>query len=324
VAARIVSLLPAATELVAALGAAESLVGTSHECDWPPELRDRPRLTRSSLTARGSAAIDAEVRGRALGGLTLFDLDVARLRELAPDIVITQDLCDVCAVALDDVRAALRELAGRKVELVALSPMGLDDLFGDLARVGAALGREREAARLAVQWRERLDSVRRRAASAWSRPRVVTVEWLDPVMLGGTWMPELVEIAGGVAVGAVARVKAPSPTREELEALDADVVVLKPCGYSLAQALAEADIARRTLPLERWPAGALGHVYVADGSSYFNRPGPRLIDSAELLAACVQPDLFRDFAQQYSAAFRPLTPSRPAPPLPPVASGTRP
>jgi len=324
VAARVVSLLPAATELVAALGAAESLVGTSHECDWPPELRDRPRLTRSSITASGSAAIDAQVRGRAAGGLTLFELDAERLRALEPDVVITQDLCDVCAVALDDVRAALRELAGRQVELVSLSPMRLDDLFGDLARVGAALGREREAARAAEEWRARLDAVRRRAASAWSRPRVVTVEWLDPVMLGGTWMPELVEIAGGVAVGAVAGVKAPSPTRAELEALDAEVVVLKPCGYSLEQALAERDVARRTLPLARWPAGALGRLFVADGSSYFNRPGPRLIDSAELLAACVQPDLFRDFAARYAAAFRPITPSRPAPRPPPAPSGTRP
>lgn len=299
---RVVSLLPAATELVAALGAASQLVGVSHECDWPPQVAALPRLTRSRVASRGSGAIDAEVRGTAARGLSLFELDGARLRALEPDVVITQDLCDVCAVALDEVRATLRELAGRAVELVALSPLRLEDLFGDLARVAAALGRETEAAGIAAGWRARLAALRTRSAAAWSRPRVVTVEWIDPVMLGGTWMPELVELAGGRSVGAEPGVKAPTPTQDELAALDAEVVILKPCGFTLREALAEAPVARRTLPLQQWPAGALDRVHVADGSTYFNRPGPRLIDSAELLAGCVQPALFPDFAAKHAAA----------------------
>lgn len=305
---RVVSLLPAATEIVAALGAADQLVGTSHECDYPAIVADRPRLTRSRITrsdgaAMDSAAIDAAVRRAAASGLSLYDLDVERLRSLAPDVVITQDLCAVCAVSLDEVQAALAELAGRSVRLVALSPTRLAHLFDDIAKVAAALGIEPAADRLNELLRGRLAELERRAAAAWSRPRVVTVEWLAPVMLGGTWMPELVALAGGVAVGVEAGQHAPSPTREELRALDAEVVVVKPCGYSLAQVLAERATIATALPLDAWPAGALQRVWLADGSSYFNRPGPRLVDSAELLAACLHPELFKDHAERYRDAY---------------------
>ena len=299
---RVVSLLPAATEIVAALGGAELLVGTSHECDHPPSVADRPRLTRSRIRGGDSAAIDAAVRTAAANGLSLYDLDVERLRALRPDVVITQDLCKVCAVALDEVQAALAELAGREVELVALAPTRLAHLFEDIARVGVALHLETAAARLNEQLVMRLAELERRAASAWSRPRVATIEWLAPVMLGGTWMPELVAKAGGIAVGAVAGEHAPSPTRDELLALDAEFVLVKPCGYSLAQGQAEAATIAAALPLARWPAGALKRVWLADGSSYFNRPGPRLVDSAELLAGCLHPELFRDLASRYAGA----------------------
>ncbi len=304
--ARVISLLPAATEIVAALGAADQLVGISHECDYPSVVTRLPRLTRSRVVATGSAAIDAEVRATSARGLTLFELDAGKLRALAPDVVITQDLCDVCAVALDEVRAALNEMAGRDVLLVALSPTRLAHLFDDIAAVGAALSLPSEAARLAALLRGRLEQLERRAGAAWQRPRVVTVEWLAPVMLGGTWMPELVESAGGVAVGVVAGEHAPSPSRAELEALDAEVAVVKPCGFSLEQGRREVELIRSALPLDRWPAGALGRVYLADGSSYFNRPGPRLVDSAELLAACMHPELFKDHAQRYAEAVVPV------------------
>ncbi|MBM4016573.1 MAG: hypothetical protein FJ293_16635, partial [Planctomycetes bacterium] len=246
--------------------------------------------------------------------LSPFALDGALLAALAPDVVITQDLCDVCAVPRAAVEAALARVAGRRVALVTLSPWRLDDLFRDLAAVARALGREREGAAVAAAWRRRLDAVARRAAAALHRPRVVTVEWLEPVMLGGTWMPELVALAGGEAVGARAGEKAPQPNSAELDRLDAEVVVVKPCGYPLPQTLAEAATIRSALPLARWPAGALGRVFVADGSAYFNRPGPRLVDSAELLAALVQPALFPDFAARYAGAFAPFCAARPAPP----------
>jgi iron complex transport system substrate-binding protein len=296
---RIASLLPAATEFIAALGAERELVGVSHECDFPSSVTSLPRLTRVRAGAGGGGAIEA-------AALTPFELDGARLAEVEPEVVVTQDLCDVCAVPRATVEAALRRLVGRVVTLVSLSPRRLGDLFTDLAAVARAIGREQEAARVASGWRDRLDAVARRAAAAARRPRVVTVEWIEPVMLGGLWMPELVELAGGTAVGVTAGEKAPTPTREELEALAAEVVVLKPCGQTLERALADASAARTALPLTRWPAGATGRVHVADGSAYFNRPGPRLVESAELLAALVQPALFRDFAARYAGSFAAL------------------
>jgi iron complex transport system substrate-binding protein len=322
---RIVSLLPAATEFVAALGATDELVGVSHECDEPPAVLRLPRLTRTrigpaagsrgiataasgGIATAASGEIDRSVRAMAARGLSLFELDAARLRALAPDVVITQDLCEVCAVSRGEVESSLRELAGREVALVALSPMRLEDVFGDLHRVARALGREPEAAALEVRLRARVDAVRRRARAAWDRPRTVTVEWIDPVMLGGTWMPELVELAGGAPVGAVAGEKASQPARELLDELDAEALLLKPCGLSLDAALAELDVARKTLPLERWPALSRGRAVVADGSQYFNRPGPRLVDSLELLAAALHPDLFADFARRYAPAARRLAP----------------
>jgi iron complex transport system substrate-binding protein len=316
---RIVSLLPAATEIVSALGALDELVGVTHECDEPAAVASLPRLTRPRTpTAAGassgagaapisaSRAIDESVRATAASGLSIFDLDAARLAALAPDVVITQDLCDVCAVALDDVRAALRALVKRDVELVSLSPMRLADVLGDVRRVAAAIGREPQAERLLAALHERIVAVRRRAANAWHRPRTVTVEWLDPVMLGGTWMPELVELAGGEPIGAVAGAKAPSPDRATLESLDAEAVLLKPCGFSLELALAELPVALRTLPSRTWPAFALGRVCVADGSQYFNRPGPRIVDSLELLAAALHPQLFPDFLRRFARAARRL------------------
>ena len=310
---RIVSLLPASTEIVCALGARDELVGVSHECDEPASVASLPRLTRSRTAAgAGSLAIDAQVRATAARGLSIFELDGARLAALAPDVVITQDLCDVCAVSLDEVRAALRELVQRDVALVSLSPMRFDDVLGDVRRVAAAIGREREAEALLESMRRRVDEVRRRARNAFDRPRAVTVEWLEPVMLGGTWMPELVEMAGGEPIGAVAGEKATQRTRDELEELDAEAVLIKPCGFSLAQALAELDVARRSLPLRRWPALARGRVVVADGSQYFNRPGPRLVDSLELLAAALHPDLFPDLARRFAPALHRLHPAVPS------------
>ncbi len=302
---RIVSLLPAATEFVCALGARDELVGVSHECDEPASVATLPRLTRSAIGgAAGSRGIDEAVRATAARGLPLFELDAARLRALAPDVVIAQELCEVCAVSLDDVRAALGDRIGRETALVALAPTRLDEVLADARRIAEAIGRERECAALLDSLRGRIAEVGRRAVSAWERPRTVTVEWLDPVMLGGTWMPELVEIAGGEPVGAAAGEKAPQPTPLELEGLDAEAVVLKPCGLGLADALAELAVARRTLPLGRWPALARGRVVVADGSRHFNRPGPRIVDSLELLAAALHPDLFADFARRHAADFR--------------------
>ncbi|MCW5893462.1 MAG: ABC transporter substrate-binding protein [bacterium] len=297
---RIVSLLPSATEIVCALGAAAEVVGISHECDHPPEIRDRRVLTRARLDASGSSrAIDAAVRAVVRDALSVYEVDEDGLAALAPDVIVTQDLCEVCAVSLGDVRAAVARLAHRDdVRIVSLTPTRLAHVLDDALRVAAAIGRVPAGTRLRASMTARIDAIAARAARAGRRPRVVSLEWIDPLMLGGTWMPELIALAGGEAVGVAAGAAAPTIDASVLAALRPDVVVVKPCGFSLARALAERDLIERTVvrPLPRH-----AQVWVTDGNAFFNRPGPRLVESLEIMAACVHPEAFDDFAQAHAA-----------------------
>jgi len=267
------------------------LVGRSHECDFPPSITDRPALTRSRIALGSSSkAIDEAVRAVIRDALSIYEVDEAQLARLAPDIIVTQDLCEVCAVSLDDVRAAVARLAHREaVEVVSLSPTRLVHVLDDIERVALAIGSDRGPtvrAALALQ----ISAIAERAVRL-SRPRVVTLEWIDPLMIGGTWMPELVELAGGIPVGATAGAPAPTIDHAALAALAPDVVVLKPCGFDIARTLEERatiDAIRATVPAAR--------VYLTDGNAFFNRPGPRLVESLEILAACMHPEVFADFA----------------------------
>ena len=301
---RIVSLLPSATEIVSALGAEEDLVGISHECDYPEAIRGRTVLTRPRIDTTGpSRAIDTAVRAVASDALSLYAVDEQKLAALAPDVIVTQDLCEVCAVSLDDVRAAVARLAHRdRLRIVSLRPTRLEDVLGDVERVAAGIGRAREGAALRASLAERIRAIAGRAARAPTRPRVASLEWIDPLMLGGTWMPELIELAGGEPVGAVAGQPAPTIDARALAELRADVVVVKPCGFSLERALAEREGIERMLP----EAGSNARIYVTDGNAFFNRPGPRIVESLEIMAACVHPELFRDFAGSHAEVIRRL------------------
>jgi iron complex transport system substrate-binding protein len=296
---RIVSLLPSATEIICALGAHEQLVGISHECDFPDAIRDRQILTRSRIDPHGtSRSIDTAVRAVITNALSIYAVDEAALAGLAPDVIVTQDLCEVCAVSLDDVRAAVARLAHRNaVQIVSLSPTRLGDVLDDLERVAAALGRGDEGRAVRRTLEQRIQAITARAARAPTRPRVVTLEWIDPLMIGGTWMPELVELAGGTPVGATAGCPAPTVSAPQLAALAPEIVVVKPCGFSLERALAERDV------IEHGVIDVVGRhvrVYVTDGNAFFNRPGPRLVESVEILAACVHPERFEDVAQRHA------------------------
>ena len=295
---RIVSLLPSATEMVCALGAARDLVGVSHECDFPAEIRDRPVLTRSRIGTDGtSLAIDQAVRGVITNALSIYAVDDAQLAALAPDVIVTQDLCEVCAVSLDDVRAAVARLAHRAaIQIVSLSPTRLDDVLGDLERVGVALGRSARAVEVREALQDRIDAIAARASAAPTRPRVVTLEWIEPIMIGGTWMPELVELAGGLAVGATAGGPAPTVTTAQLAALAPEVVVIKPCGFAVPRTLEERAVIERDILAHAGGA----RVYVTDGNAFFNRPGPRLVESLEIMAACTHPERFSDFARKHA------------------------
>ena len=307
---RVASLLPSATEMVCALGMRDALVGVSHECDFPQDVVGLPVLTRSKVALAGrSGEIDRDVRAVLADALAVYDVLVEELERVRPDVIVTQDLCDVCAVSFADVERAVRRLTRPDVRIVNLHPTRLDDVLQDVRRVGEALDRTQAADGLVASLGARLDELAARAALLPTRPHVLTIEWIDPVMIGGTWMPELVAIAGGTAL--VTRPGDHAPTLDEsaLAGLDPapDVVLVKPCGFPLARTFREADALRALLAAMPWPAVHEGRVFVADGNAYFNRPGPRLVESLEILAAAVHPTEFEDLARRHAGALRRVT-----------------
>jgi iron complex transport system substrate-binding protein len=303
----VASLLPAATEIVCALGLGSTLVGRSHECSFPPEaVRGVPILTRSRLgrPARG-AEIDRDLRALLREALAVHEVDLEALERAAPEVVLTQDLCDVCAVPGEAVEAAFRALGRPGARLVRLAPTRLADVREDVRRVGRAIGAAGRAEALVGELEARIVAVRARAARLARRPSVLTLEWLEPPMVGGTWMPELVELAGGRPLVTRPGEHAPTLARAELARLDPapEVVLVKPCGFTLERTLAERAALEALLEGLPWPALSAGAVFVADGDAYFNRPGPRLADSLEILAACVHPAEFADLAARHAAGF---------------------
>lgn len=281
---RIVSLLPSATETLFAIGAGPSLVGVTHECDYPPEARTLPQLTSSALPpALDTAAIDRHVRASVHAGSSLYHLDSELLERLAPDLIVTQELCAVCAVSYEIVDRAARRLRGEP-RLVSLEPSSLDDVLANIAFLGKLTGCESGADSLIAGLRERI--ARLQAAPQTGRlPRVLVLEWTDPPMSGGHWTPGLVELAGGVPVLGNRGANSQTLSWETIAASDPDVIIVGPCGYDLkrtneAIAQLETQSAWRHVRAVRE-----GRVYAIDGNAYLNRPGPRLVDTAELIAA---------------------------------------
>lgn len=303
---RIVSLLPSATEIVCALGAEELLVGRSHECDFPPRVRDLPAVTSARLSVHheSSGDVDRDVRRLVRDALSIYEIDVAALQRLQPDVIVTQDLCEVCAVSYDDVCRAARELGNDRLVIVNTHPMCLGDIWGDVRRVAHALDRDAAADRLLAELDQRVAAVHRRAA-ALDRPPVLAIEWLDPVMIGGMWSPELIELAGGTPLLARAGAHAETVTLAELRSVRPapEVVLIKPCGFDIARTLRETAALQRVR--EHLPHDA--RVFVADGNALFNRPGPRIADSLEVLAACLHPAKFADLGRRHAEHCRPLS-----------------
>ena len=292
---RIASLVPSATEIVAALGHAESIVARSHECDWPPEAAAAPACTRARIDAsQPSGAIHEEVGKLLSAALSLYDLDTDILRAARPTHIVTQDQCDVCAVGLSEVRAAAAKFLEAPVEIVSLAPMRLGDIWEDIARVGEALAVD--AGPVCEGLRARVATIAERARGLPPK-RVVTVEWTDPPMSAGNWVPELVAAAGGIDALGAAGENAPVVDIAQVQAADPDAIVLMPCGYDLPRT---ADDGRALLANAAWAglrAARAGAVYATDGNAFFNRPGPRLVESAEILAEILHPAHF-DFGHQ--------------------------
>jgi iron complex transport system substrate-binding protein len=313
---RIVSLLPSATEIVCALGLGESLVGVTHECDYPPIARARPIVTRSLLNHDGATSeeIDHAVSQQLHAGLSLYELDRPLLAQIAPDLVLTQALCDVCAVAYGDVERAIRDIsaAGDALapQVLSLEPNGLDDILTTIEYVGAAAGVAQRAATLVNELRVRIERVRTHAALAERRPRVACLEWLDPTFGPGHWLPELVELAGGRPGLGTAHCDSRRVAWEDVIAFAPEVIIVTPCGFDLRRTVEEAE---QVLPSRNgWaalPAVRHGRVYAVDGNAYFSRPGPRIVDSLELLAELIHPELCAGWGPR--DAWQPLTNAQP-------------
>lgn len=312
---RIASLLPSATETLCALGALPDLVGRSHECDFPGDVRSLPVLTRTRLAAGSSAEIDAGVRSLLERALSIYEVDLDALGAARPDVIVTQDLCDVCAVSLDDVCRASERVLGPNVALVSLHPEHLSAIWEDVRRIARAVERSSEGEKLGARLEARIQEIHARVPTGAPRPTVLSVEWLSPVMIGGLWMPELIELAGGKPLVTKAGERAPTLSQAELSALDPDVVLVKPCGFDLARTLDERRLVAECLPWASWRAAASGRVFLADGNAYFNRSGPRIVESLEILAACTHPQTFSDFAEKHAPSVRRLTRELEAVPL---------
>lgn len=280
---RIVSLLPSATEIVCALGLQNAIVGRSHECDFPAAIERLPVCTAPKAGGRDTRAIHASISAILREDISVYSVDGDRLRALRPTHIVTQVQCDVCAASLRDVEAAIADWSGLEPpNIVALNPQSLDDVFQDILRTAAALDNAVAGKEIVQRMKDRMDLVSARTANR-NKPRVALIEWMEPLMVAGNWMPELVTIAGGSNVISEARKHSPWTTWQELEAADPDVIIVMPCGFRIADSLRDWHL----LAHQNLRAAREGNVFVADGNQYFNRPGPRLAESAEILAEII-------------------------------------
>ena len=299
---RICSFLPSATEMVYALGLGDSLYGVSHECDYPAEASIKPRVVKSKFDPADytSHEIDRLVSDMNSRGERIYEVDVETLAQARPDLVITQELCEVCAISSEDVQRAIHEL-DTPPQMISLDPVSLEGVMGDIERLGEVTGTTERARELAVELRLRSETVRVKAAETAARPRVACIEWLDPVIVAGHWIPEMVQLAGGVDV--LGRSGAPSRRigMDELAGHNPEVLILMPCGMDVGRTVQEYSCLGN---LEEWNALTAiqdGRAYASDAGALFSRSGPRLVDGLEIMAQMVHPEVFADPLPEGSA-----------------------
>lgn len=290
---RICSLLPSATEIAFALGLGDSVVAVTHECDYPPEAKTKQIVVKSSIDAarRGSAEIDETIGKLLKDKKGIYAIDQPRFREANPDLILTQELCDVCAVDYNEVVAASKFLSHRP-EIISLTPTLLTDVLQDIELIGKATGKMREAETLVTRLNERIDRVQKQASRSDYRPRVACLEWLEPIYNAGHWVPEMVELAGGMA--GLAKKGNPSEkiAWDQVVQFAPEAVVLMPCGFEIARTLKELHLLYQLPGWSDFPAVKKGNVFAVNGSAYFNRSGPRLVDGLEILAQIIHPEFF--------------------------------
>jgi iron complex transport system substrate-binding protein len=289
---RICSLLPGATEIACALGLADEIVGVSHECDFPPAARSKPVMVRSRIdpTTIGSGEIDRQVGDLLRSQQSLYALDEKLFKDSKPDIILTQGLCDVCALDYNDVVQAARSLA-REPNIVSLDPHCLADILNDVVRIGEATHRSRQAESLVQELKARIEAVRDRAARSASQPRVACLEWFDPIYIAGHWVPEMVQIAGGIDILGTAGEPSVKVEWDAVIASRPEILILMPCGFDLERSMQESSLLKNRPGWQSLPAIKDGRVFGVSGADYFSRPGPRLIDGLEILSQLLHPEL---------------------------------
>lgn len=293
---RIVSLIASSTEIVHALGLGQYMVGRSHECDYPESVKALPVCTSPKFKVEGtSLEIDQRVKEILEKSLSVYMVDAEMLDNLEPSHVITQAQCEVCAVSLKDVEEAACQMIKSRPEIISLEPNCLEDFFTDLRHVGKALGVSEAATKLENQSRSKIAEINNRTKAITDkigRPTVAIVEWIEPLMAAGNWMPELVELASGINLFGTAGKHSPWMAFEQLKEKDPDIIIVTPCGFDNQRTLEEMPLFAASNGYNDLKAVKTGRVYVADGNQYFNRPGPRLIDSLEILAEIFYQEAF--------------------------------
>jgi iron complex transport system substrate-binding protein len=294
---RIVSLLPSTTEIISALGLEEHLVGRSHECSQSTFIKSLPAITSPEMkTSSGSEDIHADVQSLIENGLSVYKIDGAQLESLNPDLILTQDHCEVCAASLQDVEQAVRAHCSPETRVLSVSPESLDEVFGSIQAIGEAADVKNRAQQLVDELKLRMDIIRQ-TINGTPRKKVVTIEWMEPLMTGGNWIPELVELAGGEALLAEPGKHSPVIEWELITEANPDQLLIMPCGYTINQTLDEMNLLSIREGWREMKASSEGEIYILDGDRFFNRPGPGLFDSARILAEIMHPKLFKPIYQ---------------------------
>jgi len=291
---RIISLIASSTEIVHALGRGHEMVGRSHECDYPYDaIKNLPVCTEPKFRTDGTSyEIDQRVKAIVQESLSVYRVKADIVDQLKPTHIITQAQCEVCAVSLRDVEEAACQLIDSHPQIVSLEPNSLADIFEDIDKVGTAIGAKQSADNLAADMHKRIDAIKAKAAALKTKPTVACVEWIEPLMAAGNWMPELVELAGGVNLFGEAGKHSPWMTWEQLVESNPDVIVVCPCGFDIERTMQEMHLITGKPEFSQLKAAKSSRVFVGDGNQYFNRPGPRVVESLEIMAELIHPDDF--------------------------------
>ena len=297
---RILSLIPSSTEIVCALGFENQLIGRSHECDFPSSVQKLSSCTAPKFKVEGtSAEIDQRVKSILKNALSVYQIDEKKLQQMQPDIIITQAQCEVCAVSLKDVENAVCEWVESRPQIVSLEPNQLSDIWKDFIYIAEALGVKEQGHELVSQLKQRMNKIAQKTINFPQKPTVVCIEWIEPLMSAGNWMPELIEMGGGINLFGVAGEHSPWMTWEQLLEANPDVILVMPCGFNLSRSKAEMSLLSQKPEWTQLNAVQNQQVYLTDGNQYFNRPGPRLVESLEIIAEILHPAHF-DFHHQQS------------------------